>query len=186
MEKPGPRPATPDLIIEDPGLQSTGQKVLYGTLTVVFWALWIYLWLPLITLLGWSFGVVRFVDIMMVHEGLAALGKVLWIYLLVIAVLGGGLILWALYNWLRFAGKERRTSHHEEHSSPHLAKALGKRESVVLIWQNQKTLRVSHHPDGRIAVVETYRGVPQPAPQPPASPSSPADIGMRGSDDQSA
>lgn len=166
MEEPGPRPAPPDLIIEDPALQSTGQKVLYGTLTVVFWALWIYLWLPLVTLAGWGLGLFQFVDVMGVRDGLRALGQLLWIYLLVIAVMGGALILWANYNRLRFAGRERRTSRLAEHSSPHVARALGKRETVVLLWQNQKTLRVSHHGDGRIALVETGAAALHPVPPP--------------------
>lgn len=164
MEQPRPRPASPDLIIENPALQSTGQKVLYGTLTVVFWAIWIYLWLPLITLAGWSFGLFRFMDIMVVRDGLTALRGVLMFYLFVVAVMGGSLILWALYNRIRFSGRERRTSRRDEHSSPHIARALGKRESVVLIWQNQKTLRVSHHPDGRIALVESGKAAIRSAP----------------------
>lgn len=169
MDKPRPRPAPADLIIEDPALQSTGQKVLYGTLTLAFWALWFYLWLPLITLVGWSLGVFQFVDIMVVREGFDALRGVLWIYLIIIAAMGGALIAWALYNRLRFSGRERRTARGDEHSSPHVARALGKRESVVLIWQNQKTLRVSHHPDGSIAVVETGKAALRSQPLPPAA-----------------
>lgn len=143
----------PDLIIKNPALQSTGQKVLYGTITIAFWALWFYLWLPLIMLAGWGFGLHQFFDIMVVQRGLDSLREVLVFYLITIAVMGGALILWATYNWLRFSGKERRNAKQDEHSSPHVAKALGTRESVVLIWQNQKTLRVSHHPDGRISTV---------------------------------
>jgi biofilm PGA synthesis protein PgaD len=158
MEKSRPRPASPELIIEDPKLQTKGQKVLYGTLTLVFWALWIYLWLPLITLAGWSFGVFRFVDEMFVAAGLEALRDVLVLYMITIAIMGGALILWATYNWVRFSGRERRTTQTSEHSSGIVAQALGKRETTVLLWQNDRRLEVTHHPDGRIATVKAGLG----------------------------
>jgi len=171
MEKPGPRIAPAELIIEDPKLQTTGQKVLYGMLTLVFWMVWIYLWLPLITVAAWAFGVHRFVDFLLVEEGLAALNRVLHFYLIVIAVMGGTLLAWANYNRLRFTGRERRKAVPVQRSSALLAQALGRRESAALVWQHHKSLWVTHHPDGRIALVEQMGEVRQDvAPYPDAPP----------------
>lgn len=154
MEKPGPRPAPAALIIEDPKLQSTGKKVLYGSLTLLFWAVWIYLWLPLVTLAGWYFGVRRFVDVMIVEQGIHTLHAVIAFYVATIAIMGGLLIGWATYNRIRFRGRERRQASPVEPSSARLARALGRRESTVLQWQHQKALRVAHRGDGSIALVE--------------------------------
>jgi len=154
MEKPGPRTAPPELIIEDPKLQSTGQKVLYGMLTLVFWMIWIYLWLPLITVAAWAFGVHRFVDFLLIEEGIRALNRVIEFYVVVVAVMGGSLLIWANYNRLRFTGRERRKAVAVQRSSALLASALGRRESAALVWQHHKSLWVTHHADGRIALVE--------------------------------
>ena len=170
MEKPGPRIAPAELIIEDPKLQTTGQKVLYGMLTLVFWMVWIYLWLPLITVAAWAFGVHRFVDFLLVEEGLAALHRVLHFYLIVIAVMGGTLLAWANYNRLRFTGRERRKAVPVQRSSALLARALGRRESAALVWQHHKSLWVTHHPDGRIALVEQMGGVRSDAAPYPGAP----------------
>jgi len=154
MEKPGPRTASAELIIEDPKLQSTGQKVLYGMLTLVFWMIWIYLWLPLITVAAWAFGVQRFVDFLLIEEGIEALTRVIEFYLVVVAVMCGALLAWANYNRLRFTGHERRKAVAVQRSSALLASALGRRESAALVWQHHKSLWVTHHADGRIALVE--------------------------------
>lgn len=156
MEKSGSRASPTKLIIEDSELQSPSQRVIYGTLTLLFWAIWIYMWLPLLTIGAWAFGVQRFVDIMIVKEGLTKLANVLTIYLIIIAIMGGALVIWATYNRFRFAGRERRTTQRPlERSSALLAKAFARRESTALIWQHKKTVRVSHHPDGRMAFIET-------------------------------
>lgn len=160
MDEPRPRTAPADLIIEDPKLQTLGQKTLYGLLTVVFWALWIYLWLPLITLLAWAFGISRFVDIMVVGQGFEALKEVIVVYFIVIAVMGGALVLWALYNRIRFSGRERRTNTTAPASSAIVARNLRQRETTVLIWQHQKNLRVSHDQAGHIERVQVVKLAP--------------------------
>jgi len=164
MEKPRPRIAPAELIIEDPQLQTTGQKVLYGLLTLVFWMIWIYLWLPLITVAAWAFGVQRFFDFLLIEEGIAALNRVFHFYLIVVAVMGGTLLAWAHYNRLRFSGRERRKSVPVQRSSALLAQALGRRESAALVWQHHKSLWVTHHPDGRIALVEQMEEIPEATP----------------------
>ena len=45
------------LIISHPERQSRTQHALFSTLTVSIWALWIYLWLPLITSILWIVGI---------------------------------------------------------------------------------------------------------------------------------
>jgi biofilm PGA synthesis protein PgaD len=97
-----------DLIIDKPNLQSKRQRVLFGSMTLVFWIIWIYLWLPLLALLGWAVGLKIAYYQMVVQDGLAGLLRLLAFYLTVIAVLGASLLLWAYYNFFRFRGVQRR------------------------------------------------------------------------------
>src|SRR5690606_358984 len=81
MEQPGSGTASPrPLIIERPDLQSRSQRLISTTLTTLFWALWIYLWLPAVALLGWWLGVSRFYEEMVRLEGYRPLVELLGWY----------------------------------------------------------------------------------------------------------
>ena len=110
MEEPGPRrrPRRP-LIIERPDLQSPAQRLVSGLLTVLFWGLWIYVWLPVAGVLGWWFGVSTAYEQMVELDGWRAVVELAAWYGLAIAVFAGSLIAWALYNRIRFRGVERRS-----------------------------------------------------------------------------
>jgi len=97
-----------NLIIRQPSLQSPWQKYSYGLCTVVAWALWIYLWLPLISLVAWLLGFRIFYRHMIELGGWTWFRNALTGYLSMTAILCGALILWALYNQIRFRGRERR------------------------------------------------------------------------------
>jgi len=97
-----------NLIIYEPSLQSPFHKYSYGFCTVIAWALWAYLWLPLISLIGWLFGIRVFYRHMVELGGWTWFAEMLTFYLIVIGSISGALILWALYNQTRFRGKDRR------------------------------------------------------------------------------
>ena len=98
------------LIISRPSLQTLRQRVTSTVLKFVFWALWIYLWLPLVTLIAWLLGI----DLVHIHmvklAGFGGLIGVLQEYLITIGLVGAVLACWALYNYLRFRDKTRRKS----------------------------------------------------------------------------
>jgi len=95
-------------LIERPDLQSTRQRTLYGALTLAFWAFWFYLWLPLFALLAWMLGLQQAFKYMVVLGGYHDVIRLLGLYSLIILLHGGGLVLWAIYNIIRFHGVERR------------------------------------------------------------------------------
>jgi biofilm PGA synthesis protein PgaD len=97
-----------DLIIDKPNLQSKRQRVLFGSMTLVFWILWIYLWLPILAMLGWALGLKIAYFQMVVQGGFAGLLHLLGFYATVIAFLGASLLLWAYYNFFRFRDVQRR------------------------------------------------------------------------------
>jgi biofilm PGA synthesis protein PgaD len=95
------------LIIERPELQPKAQRAVYGTVTAVAWVVWAYLWLPLVTLVAWYFGVRAFVREIVIPDQMTLMLTAV-IYVAVIIVLGGSLLIWSRYNLRRFGGAERR------------------------------------------------------------------------------
>lgn len=126
-----------------------------AVLTLVFWALWIYLWLPVIGMLGWAFGVSRFYDEMIRLEGYRTLLGVLGWYSLVITALSSCLVCWALYNLGRFRGRERRQARPRV-TLVQIGEAAGVNPALLSLWQRARTLRVSHAADGTIDFVESF------------------------------
>jgi biofilm PGA synthesis protein PgaD len=96
------------LIIESPNLQDLRQRYAFAALTLVFWVVWFYLWIPLVSLVAWLMGIEVFYDQMILLDGLRGLRDLLGWYGLVIALLGLSLGGWAWYNFKRFGGREKR------------------------------------------------------------------------------
>ena len=168
MEKSGSGPHAPrPLIIERPDLQSPPQRVVSAGLTVFFWALWAYLWLPVFALLGWAFGVRRFYDEMFARSGSQAVLELIGWYGLVVTVLAGSLVGWALYNIARFRGSDRRTAAATV-AVAQVAELAGVDADTLRGWQRARVLYVTHDESGRIEAVESFdsagRARPQPAP----------------------
>ena len=156
MDQPGSRRSRRELIIDRPDLQTRQQRLLFGTVTLVGWAIWAYLWLPLVTLLGWFFGVQRFNEVMLVRHGGAKLIAVLGWYGTGAVLLMATLLIWALYNWYRFRGRERRNSPGGGPVGPdEIAKLMRTEERQVRQWQSSRWLRVRYSGSGRFAGIDS-------------------------------
>ena len=158
MDQSGSRhPALKSPIIERADLQSSRQRTLYGALTLGFWVFWFYLWIPLLALLAWSLGVEQAYKYMVVLGGYHAVLKLLGIYGLIIALLGGALVLWAVYNILRFGGVESRIAA-QPITPVEIGRHFGQDPEAVARWQREKRLLVTHDEDGGIGGVEVPAG----------------------------
>jgi biofilm PGA synthesis protein PgaD len=140
-------------IIERADLQSLRQRTVAGVLTVFFWALWGYLWLPLLALIAWAVGVQQAYKYMIVLDGYVEVLKLLAIYALIIALLGGSLVAWATYNIVRYGGPEQRTARPAA-SVEEVARYFRQGPLAVAGWQQAQRLLVTHDADGGIAKVE--------------------------------
>ena len=98
-----------NLIINHPDALKTHHKITSVGITLIFWLLVIYLWQPLISLVAWAFGYKLFYEHMLILGGLDGFIEMLVYYLIIVAILGGGLILWAVVNKIRFKNKYRRS-----------------------------------------------------------------------------
>ena len=97
-----------EVCIDAPELMTRREQLRDTFVTGLMWALYAYLWLPLISLLAWILGFEFAYDVMIRAGGAAQLGTVLYWY--GIAITGIFVIfgVWSLSNRLRFAGHDRR------------------------------------------------------------------------------
>jgi len=137
------------LIIERPDLQTLAQRFGSMTLTFVFWLVYLYLWLPLVSALAWFVEGGLFYEHMIVERGYVAVGRVIGAYLTVIAVTSGVFIAWARLNQFRFRGVERR-SHVESITAFELSQTFGVPPRIVMAWQRDRSITVHFDDDGRI------------------------------------
>jgi biofilm PGA synthesis protein PgaD len=141
FRRPAPPPGT---IINRPDLQTLAQRLGGYTVNFFGWALYLYLWLPLITLVVWWLDIGFVYEQMVDQEGLDALANVARWYLLIFGLLAASYLGWARYNQWRFRGRERRNPR----PAPPLAKIaedFGVPLKVLQQWRTQR--RVVIHLD---------------------------------------
>ena len=145
------------LIIESPQWQDVRQRMLYGSLTVAFWLLWSYLWLPLVGFLGWLLGIGVAHYHMIILKGYRGLATLLPLYLLVIVSLGGSLIAWAQYNFIRFRGTQRRRKAKDVRLEM-LAVHFAVDATALSQWLQLRRLVLHHDQHGKLVEVEVRTG----------------------------
>jgi biofilm PGA synthesis protein PgaD len=143
------------LIIEHPEWQAPKQRILLGFITLIFWMAWFYLWIPFVSVLAWIFGVKIFEYHMIELAGLTALIELLVWYSLVVLVLGGGLIVWATYNILRFNQVARRNPGPEV-SIEMQAKHFQVEVKDVEVWRKSQLVFIEHNDNSQISNIRVW------------------------------
>lgn len=146
------------LILEMPDQQTPGQQLASGAVTGFFWLVWLYLWLPVVTLLAWVFGLYRFHQHMNVLGGWQHLMRDINFYGLICGGLASGLFLWAMYNRLRFRGRKRR-SHRRRIPVEEIASFERIDATSLARWQHCQRLVIRHTQTGEIEEVEAKRSL---------------------------
>jgi biofilm PGA synthesis protein PgaD len=94
--------------IDRPDLQSYGQRTVSSVLAVVGWTCWLYLILPLLTLIAWIGGYHRVNQYVVLNkDGFLEQINILGPVVLILVVL---LLVWATYNLIRFRDVARRNA----------------------------------------------------------------------------
>lgn len=96
-----------DFIISRSDQQSLVKKTLFATLTALAWVGWIYLWLPLLTLLAWGVGIDRGWKYLVVNSSKSNIHD-LFLLLGIACVCAVASISWMTYNLRRFGPLRRR------------------------------------------------------------------------------
>jgi biofilm PGA synthesis protein PgaD len=136
------------LIIDRPELVQSGERFTAWGITLFFWGVLLYLWQPALSLIAWALNINLFYKHMVVLGGLEGFMSLLKIYALIIACLGGGLLLWAKINEWRFRGKVRRAQVSEINTTQ-LAEYFYVSEPALTQWQAEKVLYVHMTLDGQ-------------------------------------
>jgi biofilm PGA synthesis protein PgaD len=89
--------------------QSGLQRAAEFTLTTLFWMAWLYLIMPLVSLLLWMVGIQLFVEEMITRGGLQALIEELLQYGLVVLGMLVATLLWVNWNLRHYGGHNKRT-----------------------------------------------------------------------------
>jgi biofilm PGA synthesis protein PgaD len=141
------------LIIESPNLQELRQRYAFAALTLVFWVVWFYLWIPLVSLVAWLFGFELLYDQMMLFDGLRALRELLGWYALVIFLLGFSLGSWAWYNMKRFGVREKRRQ--APTVTPcEIAERFGIAEEELTVLKRARHIVFSHDDNGLVCGID--------------------------------
>jgi biofilm PGA synthesis protein PgaD len=138
--------------IHRPDLQSRVHRNLFALLSTLGWLVWLYLFLPVASVLAWNFGFIRFNRFVLDDEARA--WHTLAIYTSIIVAAGLVFVLWALYNLIRFRGKDRRASVRPV-TTREMAQTFGVAEDLVVRLREAKVVVVHHDDHGHIEDIET-------------------------------
>lgn len=95
-------------IIEKPELKSFSLSSIELGITGLAWGLWVYLIMPLFTLILWVLGAQFLVIEQVMLKGYRSLLEVAVSYLIVVFLIGVILVTWNMYNKMKFKNNERR------------------------------------------------------------------------------
>ena len=121
-------------------------------LTVGFWAVWLYLVMPLVSLLLWVFGV-RFSFEELTKDGLGGLLASLVSYSSILLALVGLLALWITWNVVRYGGShDRRTAKRTDVTDPEVEEAFRLDDGLLAALRGERFLCIDLDRDGHVAV----------------------------------
>lgn len=104
-------PMMENLIFEKPALAPLSNRVGWAFFTAFFWVMWVYLWMPLVTIILWALGFDLLNDYF-IRDSKNNMGDMKHLFVLyasVVVVLGGSLLVWARTEFMRFHNVNRRT-----------------------------------------------------------------------------
>ncbi|HKL49456.1 MAG TPA: poly-beta-1,6-N-acetyl-D-glucosamine biosynthesis protein PgaD [Desulfuromonadales bacterium] len=137
-------------VISRPDRQSTGQRYGQRLLTLLFWLFTVYLLRPLITLIAWASGLHLFSEVMLEEQGLVSLLHLLGSYAMTIAAIGAALGGWAIYNLLRFRGRNKRIHHPKPVPLEEEAAHYGLDNETVREWRNAPRIVMHYDREGNL------------------------------------
>jgi biofilm PGA synthesis protein PgaD len=144
-----------ELVIDRPDLQPPAMRALYSAMTVALWTFYVYLLLPLATLLAWYVGYSAVYEEMMMRRGWEALVELIGWYSLIVLIMGLIQVGWASINWARFRGARDRRRLRERQVDMEVEKMFLIDTTEFPAWQDARRIVVHHHPvEHKIVSVE--------------------------------
>jgi biofilm PGA synthesis protein PgaD len=97
-----------DVCIQAPELLTARERTRDTVVTAAMWGLYLYLWVPLVSLLAWLLGFEFAYDVMIRAGGARDLGAILTVYAVIVGVIFIVVTAWSLVNRMRYRGNDRR------------------------------------------------------------------------------
>ena len=136
---------------------------LLALLTVLFWGVWLYLVLPLVSLLLWAFGV-RFLVEQIRRGGYEGLLASLITYGVVLLVLVSLLALWIAWNVVRYGGSsDRRTVKRAEVPDWVVRGTFRVDDSLLSVLRAERLVRVDFEGDSVVVIADAQPRAVSPA-----------------------
>jgi len=168
QKKPTPERLLADypdnLIINRPDLKTLLLLIGEQILTVLFWGFWIYLWLPLISLIAWLLGFSVFYFHMVKLGGFQGLLQQLNVFTSGVGLLSGSLVLWSFYNMKRY-GRHNRRVHILSTDLEALSRTYDMNRSDLERIQRAKKICFAFREDGSLVQMQTNGQCRSPEPQ---------------------
>ncbi len=142
-----------NLHIVAPHLLSRRRRISDTLITGMMWALYSYLWAPVISLMAWLLGFEFAYDVMVRAGGIYVLKEVLWWYGIMVASIFVVVATWSMLNRHRYASKNRRKAG-EPVSDDELSEYYSLDPRQLENMRSARVVRVSLSDDGTIQQVE--------------------------------
>lgn len=136
-------------IIYRPDLQPRSRRFMFSGITLLAWLVWFYLFLPLLSLGAWWFGIDTFQQYML-QPGARGYLLTLSGYIMVIALTFLVIFGWSRYNLIRFGGPDRRQEQPPV-TTEMMAKRFHVRPELLDQLQAAKTVDLNFDPTGKLA-----------------------------------
>lgn len=150
---PVTEPGEDDLIIERPDLQSWPRLLGSRLVTAAAWVIYVYLWLPMLTLLAWLAGIGIAYQQMIEYGGYQIALDMWTTFAIAILMLGSALLVWARINFYRFRGPDRRVAIGIT-DRDRLATEFALSPDQLGQLERCRRVRIDHYPNGDISRVE--------------------------------
>lgn len=126
---------------------------LLSLLTVGFWAVWLYLVMPLVSLLLWIFGVRLFME-KLSNGSFEGLRTSLVAYSSILLVLVGLLALWIAWNVVRYGGShDRRTVKRAEFTDQEVREAFRLDGTLLEVMRTERLVRIDLDRDDCVLMI---------------------------------
>ncbi len=152
MQNPDVAPTEEQILIDAPHMVSRARRMADAAVTGLLWALYSYLWAPLISLLAWLLGFEFAYDVLVRAGGMALLKDVILVYGTTILGIISSIIVWSLVNKIRFAHRERRHAL-DPVSDEEVAEFYAIDAQQLGVMRNSRVVRLAHDELGVIQAV---------------------------------
>lgn len=141
-----------EFIIDRSDLQPPALRAFFNVLTMALWSSYVYLLLPVATLLAWYAGFNAVYEEMLMRRGWEALLDLLGFYGLIVVVMGVMQVGWASVNWARFRGRRDRRRLRVRHVDMQIEDKFIMDTVEIPVWQSARRL-VVHHEESEPRIV---------------------------------